>query len=48
MRVLFGLSNEPHDTFRAAPGEGEASAAMAVVMNDGAAIAETIALETHA
>ena len=32
----------------AAPGEGEAGAAVAVVVNHGAAIAEAIAFEAHA
>ena len=33
---------------RAAPGEGESGAAVAVVVNDGATIGEAIAFETHA
>jgi hypothetical protein len=47
-RQRRALPREISNFARAAPGEGEARAAVAVVMDDGAAIAQLIALEAHA
>jgi hypothetical protein len=42
------LPREISNFSRAAPGKSEAGAAVAVVVNDGAAVAQLIALEAHA
>ncbi len=41
-------SSEPKNFFRATPREGETGAAVAVVLDDGAAVAKLSAFEAHA